>query len=137
MIWRRNSKGTRQAAWLALFAILLQALLPTAHDPASMAAAGPPAHNAPTLAGFDVSHYLCLAPGNTAPDDPAKAPAHHILPCALCLVMHSVGGFLPATAAITGAGGGYTLALLALALGFTPRQWFYRRQQPRGPPVLV
>ena len=40
MIWRRNTRGTRPAAWLAVFAILLQALLPIVQAPAGMAPAG-------------------------------------------------------------------------------------------------
>src|ERR1700739_3887698 len=97
MITRRNSRAFRRSSWLAVLAILLQALLTTVHDTAMAYAAHQP-DGASVLA--DLSHHLCLASGNQAPDAPQapkapKAPAHPGQPCTLCTAVHAVTSFTP------------------------------------------
>ena|SRR5271168_3180659 len=134
MIRRRNRKATRPAAWLAMFAILLQALLPAVHHPAGMALAGV---GNDKIAGLDIAQYLCVAPSSTTPDKPGKVPAHHIPPCALCSAVHAIGGFAPPVAPVIAVSREFgivaptTTALVPLQQRPTPRQ------QPRAPPVLV
>ena len=117
-----------------MFAILLQALLPAVHHPAGMALAG---IDGDKIAGLDIAQYLCLASGNTTPNEHDKAPAHHIPPCALCLAVHAIGGFAPPVAPVIavcrefGIVAPTTTALVPLQQRPTPRQ------QPRAPPVLV
>ncbi len=82
--WSRAGviQWSRRGAWLAIFAILLQALLPVVHHPADMALAG-------TL-GFAGAHNLCIAPGG-APVQPAvpdKAPHDHLPACPICQAIH-------------------------------------------------
>jgi hypothetical protein len=127
MFGRRRHKALKRASWLALFAILFQALLPLAHHPAAMAAP----------AGFDSAHNLCLAPGSTAPSDPAKAPAHHMPDCALCAAMHAIGGFVPPMAPAIAVSRDYVIATPVFALILLPRQSSRPRQQPRAPPLPV
>jgi hypothetical protein len=85
------NKQMRPAAWLALFALLFQALLPLAHHPAGMASMD--------MAQMDMPGYsagnLCMAPG-TAPADPHKDPAHKPPPCPICQTLQMLaGGFVP------------------------------------------
>jgi hypothetical protein len=122
----------RPAAWLAAFAILLQAVLPLAHHPAGMALAG--------AAGFNEARNLCLAPGSVpAPADaPDKAPAHHLPACALCQAVHAIGGFAPPTATpvlIARRNGAVAYAAAWTAPGAQRR--VRASQQPRAPPILV
>jgi hypothetical protein len=132
MIWRRNTRGTRPAAWLAVFAILLQALLPGIHHPAGMALAGD------KIAGLDIAQYLCHTPGSTTPDDPGKAPAHHhIPPCALCSSMHAIGGFAPPSAPIIAVSGDYGIVVPTVVTLVLPRRQANATQQARAPPVLI
>jgi hypothetical protein len=81
----------RRSAWLALFALLFQALLPLGHHPADMASMD--------MAQMDMPGYgagnLCMAPG-TAPADPHKDPAHKPPPCPICQTLQMLaGGFIP------------------------------------------
>jgi hypothetical protein len=133
MITRRNSRAFRRSSWLAVLAILLQALLPSVHDTAMAYAAGQ-SGGAAVLA--DLSHHLCLASGNQAPDAP-KAPVHPNQPCTLCVAVHAITSFTPAAvpvvleapncAPIIHAATGETLSCRSIALG----------PQPRGPPALI
>jgi hypothetical protein len=132
MICRRNRRATRPAAWLAVFAILLQALLPGIHHPAGMALAGD------KIAGLDIAQYLCFAPGGTTPDDPAKAPAHHhIPPCALCSSLHAIGGFAPPSAPLIAVSRDYGIVFPTTASLHLTRQRTDSPQQARAPPVLI
>jgi hypothetical protein len=132
MIWRRNTRGTRPAVWLAMFAILLQALLPGVHHPAGMAFTGD------KIAGLDIAQYLCVAPGSTTPDDPGKAPAHHhIPPCALCASMHAIGGFAPPNAPVIALSRDYGIVVPAAAALDLPRRQVNSTRQARAPPVLI
>jgi hypothetical protein len=126
MIWHRNRKALKRASWLAIFAIVLQAILPALHHPAMA-----------VPAGFDGARNLCVAPGSTAPADPAKVPGHHIPGCAICATMHAIGGFVPPTAPAIAISREFGAAMPASALIFLPRQWLRVRQQPRAPPVLT
>jgi Protein of unknown function (DUF2946) len=132
MIWRRNNRGTRPAVWLAVFAILLQALLPGLHHPAGMALAGD------RIAGLDIAQYLCVAPGGTTPDDPGKAPAHHhVPPCALCSSMHAIGGFAPPDALVIAVSRDYGIVVPTAVTLALPRRQVDLPQQARAPPVLI
>jgi hypothetical protein len=126
MFFQRRHKALKRASWLAVLAIVLQAILPAIHHPAMAAPAG-----------VDVARSLCLAPGSIAPTDPAKAPAHHLPGCAICAAMNAVGVFVPPIAPAIGVNRNYGVAAPTSALIFLPRQWLHIRQQPRAPPVLV
>jgi hypothetical protein len=126
MFLRHRHKAFRRASWLAVFAILLQAILPAIHHPAMAAPVG-----------ADLARSLCLAPGSTTPADPAKSPAHHLPGCAICMAAHAIGGFVPPTAPVIAIGRDHGFAVPASALIFLPRQWLHIRQQPRAPPILV
>jgi hypothetical protein len=134
MIARRKYRATRPAAWLAAFAILLQALLPALHHPASMALAG---IGGDKIAGLDIAQYLCLAPGGTTPDEHDKAPAHHIPPCALCSAVHAIGGFAPPIAPVIAVSREYGVVVPTATALALPQQRPTHRQQARAPPVLI
>src|SRR5262245_2574984 len=131
---RRNRTSLRRTAWIAIFALLLQALLPAFHHPAGTALAGPLGRGSNVVSGLD-SGSLCLAPGSTAPDDPAKAPAHHVQPCALCAAMHAIGGFAPPAAPVVAVSCDRGGAALPYSMtGPAPRSQ-HVRQRPRAPPI--
>jgi len=93
----RRHRAFRRASWLALFAILLQTLVPVPPPPANAARAG--------SASFEGAN-LCMAPGSI-PAGPAstddKAPAHKAPPCAICQsVQMLAAGFVPSAAASFG-----------------------------------
>jgi hypothetical protein len=134
VIWRRNKRGTRPAAWLAVFAILLQALLPVVQAPAGMASAGP---GGDTIAGLDIAGHLCHAPGDTAPDDHGPAPVDHQQCCDFCLAVHAVGGFAPPSAPKIAVSREYGIVLpVETSLVLTRRQ-ANSTQQARAPPILI
>ena len=132
MIWRRNNRGTRPAAWLAVFAILLQALLPVVRAPAVMA--GPAGD---TIAGLDIAAHLCHAPGDTAPDDHGPAPADHQQCCDVCLSVHAIGGFSPPSEPILAVNRDYGVVIPTTATLILPRQQVNSPQQARAPPFLI
>jgi hypothetical protein len=135
MIWRRNRKATRPAAWLAMFAVLLQALLlPLGQQPAGMALAG---LGGDTIAGLDIAQNLCHALGDTAPDDPGKAPLDHQQCCALCLAAHAVGSFTPPSAPVIAVSRDHGIVVPTATALVLPHQRLTLRQQPRAPPVLI
>lgn len=133
MITRRNSRAFRPASWLAVLAILFQALLPSVHD-AGMAYAAT-ADGVAVLA--DLADHLCLAPGSQAPDAP-KAPAHHGQPCTLCTTAHAVTHFVPPPAPAVLETRNCTPIILAATGKHLPcRLLSHGPQQPRGPPTLI
>jgi hypothetical protein len=132
MIWRRNNKGTRPAAWLAVFAILLQALLPVARAPAGMAAP-----SGDTIAGLNIAANLCHALGETAPDDHGPGPVDHQQCCDFCLAVHAIGGFAPPSAPEIAVSREYGLVIPTAATIVLPRQQAGSTQQARAPPVLI
>ena len=135
MIWRRNSRGIRPAAWLAVFAILLQALLPVMRMPADMARAE---LGGDFVAGFDVARSLCHAPGDTSPDDHDQTPIDHHQCCDFCLAVHAIGGFAPPSAPEIAVSREYGIVVPADTPLLLPQQRsILRRQQPRAPPVLI
>jgi hypothetical protein len=133
MITRRNSRAFRQSSWLAVLAILFQALLPTVHDTAMAYAAGQ-VDGAAALA--DLSHHLCLAPGGHAPDSP-KAPAHSGQPCTLCAAVHAVTSFTPPAVPVVLEARNCTPIVLAATGKPLPCRPLARGPQPRGPPALI
>jgi hypothetical protein len=134
MIWRRNTRATRPAAWLAVFAILLQALLPVTPASAGIAPAG---LGGDTIAGLDIAGHLCHAPGDTAPDDRAPAPLDHQQCCDFCLSVHGVGGFTPPTAPALAVSRDYGLVVTTETALVLPRRQVNAPQQARAPPILV
>ena len=129
MINRRHSVF-RRAAWVAVFAMLLQPLIPALHHPAGMAIAG-------TL-GLGTGKNLCLAPGSepVGPAAPDKAP-HHQPECAICQAIHAVGGFAPpdapAIALPQSIAADFNPAVATTVLVRLP----YPSQQPRAPPFFA
>jgi len=84
---RRTPRSLRPSGWIALLAILLQALLPAWHHPADASPSG--------LGAGLLARNLCVAPGS-APSEPAKQPAHHLPVCPICQTLHMLGGgFVP------------------------------------------
>ena len=126
MIFPLRHKALRQASWLAIFAILLQAIVPPVHH---LAMAG--------TAGRDGAHALCLAPGSVAPQNPGKAPARHIASCDVCAALTVAGGFVPHTATLTTVSRDYGVVVPSSRLIFLVRRWSHVRQQSRAPPVLI
>ena len=135
MIARRGYRASRPAAWLAVFAILLQGLLPVAQAPAGIAPAG---LDGDIIAGLDIAQNLCHAPGDTTPDDPGKAPLDHQQCCAICLAVHAVGSFAPPPAPTVAVSREYGIIVpTETALVLPQQRSILRRQQPRAPPVLI
>jgi hypothetical protein len=134
MIWRRNNRGTRPAVWLAVFAILLQALLPLAQASARIAPAGP---GGDTIAGLDIAGHLCHAPGDTAPDDHGPAPVDHQQCCDFCLTVHAIGGFAPPSAPVLAVSRDYGIVAPTETTLVLPRGQVNSTQQARAPPVLI
>jgi hypothetical protein len=132
MFWRRNSKASRRASWLAVLAVLFQALLPAVHD-VGMAFAGEPGDVA--MLG-DVAHHLCLAPGSDAPSTP-KAPAHLDQSCTLCTAVHAVATFVPPAVPVVTVAANCRPIVLAATAKSLPCRPVYPSQQPRAPPALV
>jgi hypothetical protein len=127
----RHRQPNRRAAWLAAFALLLQALLPGLHHPGGMALAG-------TLALGDAPH-LCLAPisAPVSPGDRDTAPGHHQPDCPICQAMHAIGGFAPPAALVLA-----HVAIAARSVAITEpaspvSRRSFRPQQPRAPPSLA
>jgi hypothetical protein len=131
MFNRAQRPQHRFMAWMAIFAILLQTLIPALHHPASMAMMDMP--------GMDGANGLCVAPGSTspAPGAPNKAPAHQIPPCALCQAVHAIGGFAPPPAPVVIATTTVPTVFIAVLTEFTPAQPAHSSQQPRAPPSFA
>jgi hypothetical protein len=127
---RQCRRHTGPAGWLALFAILFQALLPVVHHPAGVALAG---------AINPDSHNFCFAPGtgDHQPADPHKAPANHTPPCPICQAMHAVGGFVPAAAPSPVVTGNFEIADLFPQLESSGRSQPRETAQARAPPVKI
>ena len=132
MFWRRNSKASRRASWLAVLAVLFQALLPAVHD-VGMAFAGPTGDMAVLT---DIAHHLCLAPGSEAPSTP-KAPGHLSQPCTLCTAVHAVATFIPPAAPVVAVAANCRPIILAATSKSLPCRPVYPSQQPRAPPTLI
>jgi hypothetical protein len=136
MIPRRRRIRGRWAAALALFAILLQSLLPALHHPAGMTLAGGALAGG---AGSGDRGNLCGAPGGAGEpaDHPQKSPSHPMPACAICQAVHAIGGFAPPPPpALTAVSISVTL--------FTHRQpaaalqrLGYPRQRARAPPLVA
>jgi hypothetical protein len=133
MIAHRTHRANRGAAWLAIFALLLQSIIPALHHPATMALGTPG-----EMVSLDGGKNLCLAPGS-APAKPADqekgSHQHHMPACAICQAVHAIGGFGPTTnAAIVLAPGFPADRPVARIALLVPRQARIL-PQPRGPPA--
>ena len=130
MFLKHRRKARRPGSWLAVLAVLIQALMPALHHPAGMAMAGMP--------GFADAVNMCLAPGSTAPGDHDKAPAHQMPACALCQAVHAMGGFAPPTVSIALAvRSDVKVAFTATETVSVPQPAFRSNAQPRAPPTLA
>ncbi len=132
MFRRRNSKAFHRASWLAVLAVLFQALLPAVHD-VGMAFAGEPGGLA---ALSNVAEHLCLAPGSDAPSVP-KAPGHVNQPCTLCTAVHAVATFVPPVVPVVAEAANCRPIILAATSKTLPCRPVYPSQQPRAPPALI
>lgn len=132
MFRRRNSNTFRRASWLAVLAVLFQALLPSVHD-MGMAYAGPSGDMA--MLG-DFAGHLCLAPGSEAPSTP-KAPAHVDQTCTLCTAVHAVATFVPPVVPIVAEAANCRPIILAATAKALPCRPIYPSAQPRAPPALI
>jgi hypothetical protein len=126
-----RTRGSHRAAWLALFAVLFQALLPAVHHPQGMAMAGG--------LGIAGGINICLAPGtppgNSAPADSGKNPAPHAPACPLCQAIHAIGAFAPPASPSLPARLGDAIALgVSVATRIEPRS-HRTHPQPRAPPL--
>jgi hypothetical protein len=134
MVTRRRHNAITPAAWLAVFAILLQVLLPAAKSPA-MAHAD---RGSDTIAGFVIAQNLCHAPGDTAPDDQGQLPVDHHQCCAYCLAVNAVGSFAPPSGPIIAVDRhAETVVHTEVALTPPPLPRSSSKQQPRAPPIPV
>lgn len=90
-MYRHNKTRLRWGAWLALLALVLEALVPAVHRPAAAMAA----QMADTA-------NMCMAPigPHGAPTDTDKLPARKSPPCPICQTLQMLsGGYLPPSAA--------------------------------------
>jgi hypothetical protein len=87
-----------RSAWLGIFAVLFQALLPLGHHPATMFAPTG-GETADFERAFAEAMVLCTPAGPVHSGVPFDnhAPAHHpnLPPCPICLSMHTMGGLVP------------------------------------------
>jgi hypothetical protein len=127
----RNRRTFRRAAWLAVFALLLQSFIPAFHHPATMALAG-------TLSLGDAKN-LCVAPGSAPvePGDQDKTPHHHLPACAICQAVHAIGGFAPPAPALLVVARDFGTLIPTAPTFVLPFQRPTLRQQPRAPPILI
>jgi hypothetical protein len=128
---RRRFKRFPWASWLAVFALLLQTLVPVVHHPAGMAFAG--------SIGLDDPKNICFAPGTpqNPPGDSDKSPAHPIQQCAICQALHAVGGFAPSAPQVLAVNRDCGAVAFTSATVSVPRRWANASAQPRGPPSLA
>ena len=125
---RSRHSGFRLSAWIAIWAIWVQALLPIAHHPASMA-----------LGQYlaDSEQNLCLSGAGSpiSPDD--KGPAHKLPTCPICQAAHAIGGFVPPNLAKLALPLRYAIVSTVLLDIAAPRPLVRAAAQPRGPPFLI
>ncbi len=111
--------------------MLLQALIPALHHPASMAMAD-------VLTGTGAKN-LCLAPSGTpaTPGTPDKAPHHSLPGCAICQAVHAIGGFTPPAAPAIAANACADAGFDTVTPAAPPLRPARASQQPRAPPILT
>lgn len=129
--WNRH-RQTRRAAWLAVFALLLQTIIPALHHPASLALG--------SVSVLDAAQHLCLAQnaGSTTPSDHEKAPKHHAVPvCPMCQAVHAIGGFAPPADPVVALIRATAISLSHYSEAAKIRQRLACQGQPRAPPTLA
>jgi hypothetical protein len=126
----RNRRKTTRGAWIAIFAILLQALLPLVHHPAGMAMAD-------TLP-IGSAKNVCIAPGSAPvlPDKPTKTQ-HNPPLCEICQAIHAVGGFPPPAAPVLHIISTVEAIVVPSPSAFAALPAAFAPQQPRAPPVFA
>lgn len=129
MFRQRRHSAFRRASWLALFAILLQVVVPIVHQPGGAARAGPL-----SAAGAN----LCSAPGNgpASPVGTDKSPTHKLPPCPICQTFQMLsGGFVPPSPATFAAIDRAGSAPAPSAYTAIRRRWTTANAQARAPPL--
>ena len=120
----RDSKNRRRhpgLAWLAILALLIDTLLPTAISAAADAS--------PSATGI----YCGATPGKHGPTKQSRTAPHH---CALCLAVTT--GLPPGHRVAVLAPRFVEMAVAAFAVSdAVPEPLAYAAAQPRGPPVAV
>jgi hypothetical protein len=124
-----HAGGRRRAAWTAIFAIVLQILIPALHHPAGMAQAG--------SLGFGAQHNICFSPGANTPTAPDKSPHHQAPTCALCQAVNAIGGLAQPSAPVVITATSEPAAFIAFPTTFAPARPPHFHQQPRAPPALA
>ena len=118
----KRQKPRRTVAWLAILALLIQALVP-----ASLAAAA-------ALQGpRNASGWCGTGPGGHEPDSGSPPPV-----CNHCILCAVSTGFAPTAA--TGVAAPAPISILigsGIAEAALPRPLLYHQAQPRGPPVAA
>jgi hypothetical protein len=127
MAHRRHSTR-RPRAWIAIWAILVQPLLPIAHHPASLALGQ-------SLAATD--HNLCQGSAGAPRDSDHKGPIHKVPTCPICQAVHAIGGFPPPTAVMLKSSFPYAIVVAVVTDNSAPRRLARVAAQPRGPPLPV
>jgi hypothetical protein len=118
----------RRAAWLALFALLLQTLVPLVHQPAAMASA----------AGQVIRICSSLARGAGESSDADKSATHKLPSCPVCQSLKLLAGGFVTPVPVAFFADAERLADYAphhAAITITP--WRISVAQPRAPPTLV
>jgi Protein of unknown function (DUF2946) len=132
MISRRGHRAHRRTTWLAIFALLLQTIIPALHHPATMA-----------LGATDfIGHadHICMPQGEneTAPASHDKSPGHHQSPsCPICQGVHAIGGFAQPAGSQLPCVSAPPIGTALDATAAQPRLRFEAHRQPRAPPVIA
>lgn len=149
MTRRHNRLG--RGAWVALFALWLQALLPLVHHPAGMAMMGVAPMDMSSMdmsamvmssgdmtpVSFGDPRNICLTPG-TAPADPSdQAPGHKPPPpCPICQTFQMLhGGFIQPVQTTLVLPAVYRTAVAVPISADVPRQPIHSGARARAPPV--
>ncbi len=126
---RRRPFLSKLSAWAGVVALVLQTLAPLAQMPLPVDVA---------LTSFGGPMALCLASadgGKTTPADHDKAPIGKAQPCAICLSLQLISGFLPPSVEAMAAPPRYATRLDRLADLAVPVRWTASSSQPRAPPI--
>jgi hypothetical protein len=98
-LFRRTGAARDVATLLAAFALVIQIWLPWAHEPAVAMWTGSPRY-ARMAAIFSGQLALCLSAAQRPSGVPAKAPAHELPPCPICLALELLGNLVPLAGAV-------------------------------------
>jgi hypothetical protein len=118
----------RRTAWIAVWALVLQMLLPLIHHPAA-AKAGPPD-------GLRICAVMGLMPTGKA--EPSKTPVSKIPSCPICQTLHMLnGGFVPPDISVLAIPSEHDGSVGVVAVANILPHIIITGAQPRAPPVHV